>query len=245
MEPKDAQATPKSDKTDTPLPSGVPSPDLQALWTYRGYQLDSGDFTTAMVHLYRAEITRANAWRNRLDVTTNWAMIATGAALSFAFSQTSTHHSVILLNLALVTVFLVIEARRYRYYELWSWRVRLMETNFFAALLEPPFKPSPEWAHNLTQSLLHPHFSISSMQAVGSRLRRNYIWIYAVLELAWLAKLLLYGESANLLASVVARAHLGAIPGLAVIAAIVGFDLVLIMVATSTRAVHVTRDEVI
>ncbi|MBI5671076.1 MAG: DUF2270 domain-containing protein [Chloroflexi bacterium] len=242
MQPHDAQASPKQNPQP---PVGVPSPDLQALWNYHGYQLDSGDFTAAMVHLYRAEITRANTWRNRLDVTTNWAMISTGAALSFAFSQTEAHHSVILLNLVLVTLFLLIEARRYRYYDLWSSRIRLMETNFFAALLEPPFKPSPEWARSLTQSLLHPRFSVSMLEAVGSRLRRNYIWIYLVLELAWLAKLLLYGESINPLASVVIRAHMGAIPGLVVIGAILVFDLVLLAVALWTRSLRRTRDEVV
>ena len=32
-------------------------------WTYRGYRLDPAHFTTAMVHFYRAEVTRANTWR--------------------------------------------------------------------------------------------------------------------------------------------------------------------------------------
>jgi uncharacterized membrane protein len=232
MQPQDAQASPKPEPTAS---TGVPSPDLQALWTYRGYQLDSGDFTTSMVHLYRAEITRANTWRNRLDVTTNWAMIATGAALSFAFSQPDVHHSVILLNLVLVTVFLMVEARRYRYYELWSSRVRLMETNFFAALLEPPFKPDVDWAHSLRHSLLHPRFSISMGEAVGSRLRRNYVWIFLVLEVAWLAKLLLIGAGTNILVTLALRARMGVIPGPVVIAAVLLFDLVLFWIALRWR----------
>lgn len=72
--------------------------NLEPVWTYRGYQLQPGDFTTAMVHLFRAEITRANVWRQRLDTTTNWAVITTGAAISFAFSEALGSHSVIILN---------------------------------------------------------------------------------------------------------------------------------------------------
>jgi uncharacterized membrane protein len=106
-----------------------------------------------------------------------------------------------------------------------------METNFFAALLEPPFKPNEEWAHSLRQSLLHPQFSISLREAVGSRLRRNYVWIYLVLELAWLAKLLLYGTSNNLFVSIFLRARIGLIPGPLVIAAVLVLDLVLMVIA--------------
>src|SRR5262245_17025546 len=106
-------------------------------------QQDASNLNTAMVHLYRAEVTRANSWRARLDVTTNWALLSTAAAISFAFGQQNTHHSVIILNTLLITLFLFLEARRYRYYELWSYRVRLMESDFFAPLLVSPFRPDP------------------------------------------------------------------------------------------------------
>ena len=99
------------------------------------------EFNTAMVHYYRAEIQRSNIWRTRLDATTNWAVVATGAAISFALASPENHYAVIILNTLLVTIFLWIEARRYRYYELWAHRTRLMETDFFAAMLVPPFAP--------------------------------------------------------------------------------------------------------
>jgi uncharacterized membrane protein len=92
----------------------------------------------------------------------------------------------------LTTVFLVMETRRYRYYELWSARVRLIETDFFAAMLVPPFHPSPDWAESLAESLLQPHFPISNWEAFGRRLRRNYLWIYIFLGLAWFMKLNLH-----------------------------------------------------
>jgi len=161
----------------TPHPPSSPQEE-EAVWTYRGYKLKTSEFVTAMVHLFRAEIQRANVWRQRLDTTTNWAVVATGATLSISFSQPNVHHGVIILNTLLVTWFLFIEARRYRYYELWSYRVRLMETDFFAAMLVPPFHPSPEWAESLAENLLSPSFPISMWEAFGRRLRRNYLWIF-------------------------------------------------------------------
>ena len=41
-------------------------------------KLAPADFNTAMVHFYRGEIQRSNIWRNRLDATTNWAVITGG-----------------------------------------------------------------------------------------------------------------------------------------------------------------------
>ena len=86
----------------------------EPVWSFRGYDLRPSEFNTTMVHLYRGEIQRANTWRNRLDTTTNWAIITAGAAISFALSDPSHHHGVILLNVGLILIFLYIEARRYR-----------------------------------------------------------------------------------------------------------------------------------
>jgi len=114
------------------------------VWHYRGYKLRSQDFVTAMVHFYRGEIQRANTWRNRLDTTTNWAIVTTAAVISFALAGVSNSHAVLLINMMLILIFLWIEARRYRYFELFSYRVRLLETDFFAAMLVPPFQPSAD-----------------------------------------------------------------------------------------------------
>ena len=70
----------------------------QPVWTFRGYEMRPAEFNTAMVHYYRAEIQRANTWRNRLDTTTNWAIITASAGISFALNSPSQHHGVILIN---------------------------------------------------------------------------------------------------------------------------------------------------
>jgi len=215
-----------------------------AIWMYQGTQLRTSDVNTAMVHLYRAEVTRANSWRSRLDVTTNWAILSIAAAVSFAFSQPETHHSVIILNALLTTVFLFIEARRYRYYELWSYRVRLMETDFYAALLVPPFSPDADWAKKLAENLLHPQFTISIWEAVGRRLRRNYVWIYLMLLIAWLAKLLLYPASIESWEQIITRARMGIVPGWLVMSIVVIFYASLLVVALATRGLRQAAGEI-
>ncbi len=208
----------------------------EPVWTYRGYKLKPSEFVTAMVHFFRAEIQRANVWRQRLDTTTNWAVVATGATLSIAFSQATVHHGIIILNTLLVLWFLFIEARRYRYYELWSYRVRLMETDFYAAMLVPPFHPSPEWAESLAENLLAPSFPISMWEAFGRRLRRNYFWIFLILYASWVAKIWLFPEAANTVTEFVRRSAVGPVPGEVMIALglLLYTSLALIAIATVT-----------
>jgi len=95
------------------------------------------EFNTAMIHFYRGEVQRSNTWRNRLDTTTNWAVLTAGATLSFVFSSPTNPHFVIPINSILVAIFLLMEARRYRYYEIWSSRVRIIETDILRRCSRP------------------------------------------------------------------------------------------------------------
>ena len=226
-------------------PGDNSQPFPEPVWTYRGYQLKASEFTTAMVHLFRAEVTRANVWRQRLDTTTNWAVVTTGASISLTFTQSEISHIVVMLNLLLVTIFLLIETRRYRYYELWSSRVRLMETDFFAAMLVPPFHPSPDWAEGLAENLLLPHFPISTWEALGRRLRRNYLWIYVVVGFAWLAKLWLFPSIASSLAEMASRARVGPISGELVVGVSTFLFAVVFAIAFATIGLQHSSGEVL
>jgi len=233
-------------KSTTKESSNDPSSQKsEAVWTFRGYRLEASEFTTAMVHLFRAEVSRANVWRQRLDTTTNWAVVTTGAAISIAFSQAENNPFVLFLNILLVTMFLIIEARRYRYYELWSYRVRLMETDFFAAMLVPPFQPSPDWAETLSENLLHPQFQISNWEAIGRRLRRNYIYIYTVLFAAWLGKLWLHPSNAQSLEQIAQRATVGPISGSIVLTISLIFCSLLIALSLFTIGLQEASGEVL
>ena len=237
-----------SDPTQTNQGSEKPSPEAgfpEPVWTFRGYHLKASEFTTAMVHFFRAEVHRANIWRQRLDTTTNWAVVATGAAISFAFSEPQGHSSVILLNIMLITMFLWIEGRRYRYYELWSSRIRLMETDFFAAMLVPPFSPAPDWAESLAEHLLKPHFSISMLEALGRRLRRNYWWLFIVLTISWLGKLYLHPTVASSLSEIYTRAAVGPVAGGWVIAATFTYVAGMLLLGILTVGLHDASGEVL
>lgn len=217
----------------------------EPVWTFRGYQMRPAEFNTAMAHFYRGEIQRSNVWRTRLDTTTNWAVIASGAAISFALSDPNHHYGVIILNTLLVTLFLWIEARRYRYYELWSYRVRLMETDFFASMLVPPFAPNPDWAESLADALLHPDFPISMWEAFGRRFRRNYMWIYLILGVAWALKGFLHPTPAASIEEVITRSAVGPIPGWVMLAAGLIFNGALFAIGFATAGLNQATGEVL
>ncbi|HLF26971.1 MAG TPA: DUF2270 domain-containing protein [Anaerolineae bacterium] len=223
----------------------IPRSTTEPVWSYRGYQIKASEFTTAMAHFYRGEMARSNVWRQRLDNTTNWAVITAGAALSFAFSSPQNPHGVIPLNTLLITLFLYIEARRYRYYELFTSRIRLMETDFFASMLVPPFGPAADWAESLAENLLHPHFTISIWEAFGRRFRRNYMAIYVILALAWLFKNILHPSLATSFQEVIEHAAIGPIPGWLVLIIGLGFNGILFLIGLVTVGLHRASGEIL
>ncbi len=245
MNPQENPFSEKKENTES-QPSGGSTSEQSSefVWSFRGYRLRASEFTTAMVHFFRAEVQRANVWRTRLDATTNWAVITTGAVVTYAFSSAGTH-LVILVDILLVTIFLLIEARRYRYYELWSYRVRLMETDFFAPMLVPPFHPSADWAETLSESLLHPRFPISNLEALGRRLRRNYLYIYGINGLAWLASLYLMPDPIKNIEEFFFRAAIGPIEGQFVLLVMTFLYFVIFMVSGLTIGLREFAGEVL
>jgi uncharacterized membrane protein len=216
-----------------------------AVWTYRGYRIRPSEFTTAMVHFYRAEVSRSNAWRARLDTTTNWAVITTGAALTFAFGEPNSPHLALILTMLLVVFFLYIEARRYRYYELWANRARMMETDFFAAMLVPPFQPHAEWSFDLADNLVEPRFPITFWEALGRRYRRNYFWLLVFLALAWFAKIGLFPTVATSWGEFVQRAAIGGLDGRAVLVMGAAFNALHIAMGILTAGLRRSTAEVL
>jgi uncharacterized membrane protein len=225
-----------------------PSPPERTGQTPAGLirRMAAGEFNTAMIHFYRGEVQRSNTWRNRLDTTTNWAVLTAGATLSFVFSSNANPHFVIPINSILVAIFLLMEARRYRYYEIWSSRVRVMETGYFAQLLAPESVPPDEaWAQHLAADLLTPHFTISEWEAVGRRLRRNYLWIFALLALAWNLKVYLHPFPAANFNVFIARAQVGIVPGWIVFVVGVIFNAAIAIFAIGTLRLREATGEVL
>ncbi len=209
-------------------------------------KLSTSEFNMAMVHFYRGEVQRSNVWRSRLDATTNWAVITAGATLSFVFSSPDNPHFAIPINSILVSIFLFMEARRYRYYEVWASRVRVLETGYFAPMLShQTMPPDKEWAEHLSADLLKPHFTISDWEAIGRRLRSNYIWIFVLLALSWTLKVYLHPFPATTLEVFVNRATVGLVPGWLVIVSGIFFNLILLFLSVGTLQLKDAASEVL
>ncbi len=209
-------------------------------------RMSVGEFNSAMIHFYRGEVQRSNTWRNRLDTTTNWAVLTAGATLSFVFSSPFNPHFVIPINSILVAIFLLMEARRYRYYEIWSSRVRVIETGYFAQMLAPEGAPPDEaWAEHLAADLITPHFTITEWEAVGRRLRRNYLWIFALLALSWNLKVYLHPQPAIDFNAFITRATVGVVPGWLVFVIGVLFNAAIAIFAIGTVRLREATGEVL
>ena len=112
----------------------LPDPREPALATSRELEFSPAQIG-ALAHLYRGEVYRSTVWRTRLDSSTNWAVVTTGIALSATYSSAQASPLPMVLVGLLVSVFLLFEARRYRYFTVWRARARLLETDFFAPMI--------------------------------------------------------------------------------------------------------------
>jgi uncharacterized membrane protein len=189
------------------------------------------EVTNALCHYYRGELGRMTSWRDRIDRTSNWAITVVAALLSVSLSTPTSHHGVLLFGMMLVTLLLMIEARRYRFFDIYRARVRQIERCYFAEILAPEAEAGGEWAVVVASSLRKPRFLLSYQEAMHRRLKRNYGWMYFILLLAWCLKIStpkLQTEGMPALQAqswtyVIDNAVLGPIPGLAVIIIVIVF----------------------
>jgi uncharacterized membrane protein len=174
----------------------------------------------AIAHLYRGEVYRSTVWRTRLDNTTNWAVAGLSIALSISFSNKDASALPLLLIGALIVVFLIFEARRYRYFNVWRARARWMETYFYAPML---LGKSPtlgyRWEDVLARDYRKPEFHISFARAIGRRLRRNYGYVLSIQALAYVGKIAIHPTAVASFSEFVQRASLGPVPGALVLIA--------------------------
>jgi uncharacterized membrane protein len=183
------------------------------------------DFANVLSHYYRGEISRMISWRERIDLTTNWAIGVVAGMLSLSLSAPQREGGVLILAMVVVGLILVIESRRYRFFHVYRSRVRLLERSYYAAVLSRPPPPDPQpWMTALADDLRSPRFSLTLTQAIARRLRRNYYWILLILLGAWLVEttggLGAIAESttaAGIVRAWIDRAGIGAVPGWVVV----------------------------
>ena len=147
----------------------------------------SSNQANALIHLYRAEVGKMTAYRQRLDMTTNWSVVTTAGLASFALGDVNNSHATFLFAMFMNYFFLRLEARRFRTFEIAHHRVRIMERFFYPAMLGD--RVDAGWHQLLLAELAKPRSPMTRNDALGWRLGRNYLWIYAAVLLAWFAKL--------------------------------------------------------
>ena len=172
----------------------------------------------ALSHLYRGEVYRSTLWRTRLDTTTNWAVVTLGIALSIAFASPDASPLPLVLVGILIIFFLMLEARRYRYFNVWRARCRWMENHFFAPMLhDGDLHLEENWQQQLAEDYWVPRYHVSMWVAIGRRIRRNYLWILMIQTVAYMGKLVVHPQAASSFEELVGRGDVGPIPGLLMI----------------------------
>jgi uncharacterized membrane protein len=190
--------------------------------------------SSAMAHLYRGEIHRMKFWRERLDRTTNWAVLLIAAVLTWAFSAEGNPHYVLLIGNVVVGLFLFVEARRYRAYDIWRSRVRTLQENVWAPGLDPSVGPEDrDWRRKLAHDYREPTLKITTEEAVAHRLRRIYLPLFTVVNGAWLVRVTAFGSGAW-----PESAAVGAVPGELVTAVVALIYLVAVCMALRPRTWH-------
>jgi len=174
---------------------------------------DTADIT-ALSHLYRGEVYRSTVWRTRLDATSNWAVVTTGLALSLTFSSEIASPLPLVLVGLLVAVFLLIEGRRYRFFDFFRIRAHILEVYFFGPILRGQgVRVDNGWNATLYQDYIAPALHITFLEAVGRRLRHNYGWIFFIQVTSYAGKLLIHPTPIDSLDEFFARATIGPVPG--------------------------------
>ncbi len=108
----------------------------------------------------------------------------------------------------------MLEARRYRYFNVWRARARWLETHFYAPLLyDGDLHMEENWQKTLAHDYLKPRYHVGFLIAIGRRIRRNYLWILLIQSLAFIGKISVHPTPVSTLDEAMSRADVGPLPG--------------------------------
>ena len=196
---------------------------------------ESTGLGSVMAHAYRGELDQATTWRQRLDQTTTWSVTIIAALLTWAFSNADNPHYILVIGMIIVALFVGIEARRYRYFDVYRSRVRLLQQNLFANALDPSQGVvHPDWRVELSRDYRTPTLKVSRGEALANRLRRVYFALLGVLLAAWLFRITAFTPRQEWLTS----ASIAIVPGYGVIGVVTLFYVGALTVAVWPRERH-------
>jgi uncharacterized membrane protein len=153
---------------------------------------------------------------------------------TFALGSSERSHAAFLFLMFLDYFFLHVEAKRFQAFEASRYLVQLMERSFYPEMLGEDV--DPHWTDRLIKVLRGPGLKVNYRGALGWRLRRNYLWIYAAILLAWLSKLDVAGWENLQHLDFVARAGVGSVPGWMICLVVAGlYGWIVYVAATAKR----------
>jgi uncharacterized membrane protein len=208
-----------------PIPVSVALP-VEGLQAAPQEPLNAGQLQ-ALIHLYRAEVGRMVAYRQRLDTTTKWAITSSALVTTFSLGNLTIPHEAVLFLMLINLFFLLVEARRFTVYEAARYRVLLLEHYFYPEVLD--YGSPRDWRRALIEALRTPYSypRVGILGAVGWRLRRNYLYIYAAVLATWVAKLEIAGGGSG---DLITAAAIGRLPGAIVWTLVIAAHLVLLAI---------------
>lgn len=193
---------------------------------------ESTGLGSVMAHAYRGELAQATTWRQRLDQTTTWAVTIIAALLTWAFSNADNPHYILLIGMVIVAIFVAMEARRYRDYDVYRSRIRLLQQNLLANALDPSQGVvHANWRVKLSHDYRTPTLKVSLGEALANRLRRVYLPLLGVLLAAWLFRITAFTPGQEWLTS----ASIATVPGSVVTGVVALFYAVTLAVAVWPR----------
>lgn len=221
---------------DRPADHGTPNHDTPPKVDFEGQPLQRGEYITAMAHLYRGELQRSLSWRLRLDTTTNWAIFTTAGILTFAFNNPQYATQTLLAGMYANLMFLILEAQRFRFFDVFHSRLRMIEENFYGPLLKRDLdSPQTHWGRVVAADLFQPHFHLSLRQAIRSRLGRVYAPLFMAQIIGWLLVVVLQRRAAG--ANWFEILNIGRVPGWIPVILVLGLFIFLLICVTTAPPV--------
>lgn len=223
------------------------SQDLRReLESFEKTPLTRSEYIAAMVHFYRGEVSRSNVWRQRLDNTTNWAVVTTAAIMTFTFSDAERTHLLLLLSSFVTLGFLWMEARRFRYFSVYRARVRMLEENFILPIVTRNLvSPKPDWREFIAMDLDVPKFKNTVLESLALRVRYNYFWLFMAQASAWVLKTWMHPVEAKGIGEWYSRMAVGPLPGWLVFSiGVVFFSTMLLLFIKGGASSATSEDEI-
>ena len=71
----------------------------------------------------------------------------------------------------------------------------MLESHFLVPMIsQSPNLLAGEWRRLVCEDLILPSFKISKLEAVGRRLKRNYVFIFGIILVAWTLKIFVHAS---------------------------------------------------